>query len=284
MNDRHSSVARGFRPATITLATLALFLAAVGTAFAHDTWLLPTSLRIPVGRAISLSLTSGEAFPVDDFAINATRVMRAEARLAGRTTTLTGARPATLSLRYRWRPMQAGVATIAVELAPKTLSLSADKVDEYLDDIAASPALRARWAGQPQPRRWRESYSKHAATFVRVGNPRADSSWARPLGLGLEIIPERDPTSLRAGDTLGVRVLRSGIPLSGFMLGAHRAGGTAPTFVSTDAAGRARVVLPSAELWMLAGTDLRPSTSPNLEWESDFATVTLSVQPRTRGR
>ena len=112
----------------------------------------------------------------------------------------------------------AGVAAFAVELAPKTLTLTKDKVTEYLDEIGASPALRATWSQMPAPKRWRESYSKHAATFVRVGNPRDDSTWVRPMGLGLEIVPERDPTMLVSGDTLSVRVVRGGRPLVGFVV------------------------------------------------------------------
>ena len=35
---------------------------------AHDTWLLPQSMRVPVGQPVQLALTSGMAFPADDFA------------------------------------------------------------------------------------------------------------------------------------------------------------------------------------------------------------------------
>ena len=171
----------------IALLTIVAPILATGTAFAHDTWLLPSTLRVPVGRQVSLSLTSGMAFPADVFAIQPARVLRAEARLAGVTTALTGARRAARALRYGWTPTRAGVATLAVELAPKTLTLTPDKIDEYLDEIGASPALRATWASIPAPKQWRESYAKHAATFVRVGNPVGDSSWSQPVGLGLEI-------------------------------------------------------------------------------------------------
>ena len=265
------------RHGPIALGVIALLLVTVGTALAHDTWLLPSTLRVPVGQTVTLSLTSGMAFPVDDFAILPTRVTRADVRLAGHTLPLASGRSGTGALRYTWTPKDAGVAAFAVELAPKTLTLTKDKVTEYLDEIGASPGLRATWSQMPAPKRWRESYSKHAATFVRVGNPRDDSTWVRPMGLGLEIVPERDPTMLVSGDTLSVRVVRGGRPLVGFVVGARHAGATTSTFWPTDAQGRARVVLPSAGQWLIAGTDLRRSAKQNLEWESDFVTVTLSV-------
>ena len=51
------------------LAIVAALLVAAGSALAHDTWLLPSNLRVPVGQAVTLSLTSGMIFPVDDFVI-----------------------------------------------------------------------------------------------------------------------------------------------------------------------------------------------------------------------
>jgi Domain of unknown function (DUF4198) len=74
--------------------------------------------------------------------------------------------------------------------------------------VALALSIRAQWDSIPKPKQWRESYIKHATSFVRVGAPRGDSSWASPLGLGLEIDPERDPTVLVEGDALPVRVLR----------------------------------------------------------------------------
>ena len=143
------------RHGPMVLGVIALLLVTVGTALAHDTWLLPSTLRVPVGQSVTLSLTSGMAFPVDDFAILPTRVTRADVRLAGHTLPLASGRSGTGALRYTWTPKDAGVAAFAVELAPKTLTLTKDKVTEYLDEIGASPGLRATWSpdvGANRPR------------------------------------------------------------------------------------------------------------------------------------
>jgi hypothetical protein len=273
-------IAHSSRPIRLG-ALVALTCVAATAALAHDTWLLPASLRVPVGRAVELSLTSGMAFPADDFAIRPDRVVRAESRLAGRTAPLPTPRAGRTALRYRWTPRAPGVAALVVELAPRRLDLTAKQIDEYLDEIGAPAELRDAWRRRPEPKRWREEYAKHATTFVRVGAPDAsDTTWRVPLGAALEIVPERDPTALRAGDTLAVRVLRAGAPAAGFVVGARREGETTPAFARTDAAGRALIPLPRAGRWLLAGTDLRPVSEPDLTWRSDFATVTLAVEGR----
>ena len=261
----------------------ALFLVALvclaGVSAAHETWILPASMRVRVGQPVALSLTSGMAFPADDFPIQPARVVRAQTRLGGKIEQLARPQLQPMSLRYLWTPRTAGVASIGIELAPRTLELEPNLIDEYFDEIHATDAILAQWDSVPEPKHWRESYVKHASSFIRVGSPVGDGSWASPLGLGLEIVPESDPTVLVAGANFRVRVLRHGAPLKGFGVGVRREGESAATFVPTDGNGRAWILLPRAGRWILFGTDLRRVHEPNLEWRSDFVTMTFAVAP-----
>ena len=280
------SAAVGLRRVAIVLAVIGLTLGSVVTAFAHDTWLISATNFGRVGTPFRLGLTSGETFPNDDFSIVSTRVARAIVREAGVTRALPRPTPAALRLEYLWTPRSAGVASVGIELQPKTLVLEPRLIDEYLSEIDASDAIRATWKSLGEKQKWTESYTKHAMTFVRIAPAKSDSawiadkSWTRPLGLALEIVPERDPTALRAGDTLVVRVLRRGVPVPGFSVGAIREGRSKAIFFHTDAAGRARVIVDADGRWLLNGTSLRRSTSGKTVWESDFITATVHVAPR----
>lgn len=262
------------------LAVAIALVCAAALASAHETWILPSTMRVATGHPVTLSLTSGMSFPADSFAIDPKRVSRAEIRLNGKLEQLRGGRSRPTALRYTWIPRAPGIATIAVELGSKTLVLQPKLIEEYFQEIHAGPSIRAQWDSIPKPKQWRESYIKHATSFVRVGAPRGDSSWASPLGLGLEIVPERDPTVLVEGDALPVRVLRRGAPLSGFAVGARREGQSTESFVTTDATGRVSVPLPGAGRWLLFGTDLRRAKEPGLEWRSDFVTATIGVRAK----
>src|SRR6185295_3509553 len=251
-------------------------------AAAHETWILPASMRIAVNKTIAFDLTSGMAFPADDFAIDPKRVAKASARIGGTVETLTRRSARPRSLRFVWTPRRAGVATIGIELAPRTLLLEPKLIDEYYEEIHASPATRAQWDSIPSPKQWRESYVKNATTFVRVGAPVSDTSWSVPFGLALEIVPKRNPTALTAGETLPVLVLRQGAPVAGFQLGARREGApeSSTVFVSTDASGQSAIPLPRGGRWLIFGTDLRRAHEKGLEWKSDFVTMTIGVGPQ----
>ena len=257
----------------------ALLCATLSTvAFAHDTWLVAERSTIAPGSSVTLDLTSGMAFPALDYAIKPDRVARAFVRLAGKTSPVKNRKSAAHSLRFSAPLSEPGVATVWVELAPKSLDLKPAQVKEYLDEIGASPEIRRAYEAAPKPRRWREVYAKHAKTFVRVGDPKADRSWAEPAGMDLEIVPEKDPSTLRAGDDLPVRVIRQGKPAASFPVGLVREGDAHGTLKTTDAAGRVTFRLDRAGRWMLRGTDLRRSTKPGTDWESDFTTLTLVAE------
>jgi uncharacterized GH25 family protein len=276
----------GYRRAAIVLSAVALMLGTVVTAFAHDTWLISATNFGRVGTPFRLGLTSGETFPNDDFSIVSSRVTRAIVREAGVTRSLPRPTAAALRLEYLWTPRAAGVASVGIELQPKTLVLQPRLIDEYLSEIDASDAIRATWKSLGAKQKWTESYTKHAMTFVRIAPAKSDSawiadkSWTRPLGLALEIVPERDPTALRAGDTLVVRVMRHGVPVSGFSVGAIREGRSKAIFFHTDTAGRAGVIVDADGRWLLNGTNLRRSATGATVWESDFVTATVHVAPR----
>lgn len=287
MRDQSDRTARtAVRRVPIVVGAVALTLGIVATAAAHDTWLISATNFGRVGTPFRLGLTSGEIFPNDDFAIVENRVARAVVREAGVTRPLPRPSAVALRLEYMWTPRSVGVASVGIELQPKTLVLEPRLIDEYLGEIDASDAIRATWKSLGDKEKWTESYTKHAMTFVRIAPRKSDSawiadkSWTKPLGLALELVPERDPTALRAGDTLVVRVLRRGVPVPGFSVGAIREGRTKATFFHADDAGRARIIVDADGRWLLNGTSLRRATTGATVWESDFVTATVHVAPR----
>lgn len=267
-------------PRALLLATAGLVLVAA-LASAHDTWLLADRQSVPVGTRLTLSMTSGMAFPKNETRIDPTRLKTATARLAGQSSAL---RPMTSSqnaLRLQAVLTKPGVATIWASLKPRTLELTPKQVTEYLDEIGAPDSVRRLYVGVPQPPRWRERYTKYTKTYVAVGQGVRDSSWREPAGIGLEIVPLTDPTTIGVGDTLTIRVLRGGVPAPAFPISDVFAAEVSNRLVRTDSNGAAKLPAVRAGLWMLRGTDLRrPPSDVDADWESMFSTLTLRVTPR----
>jgi uncharacterized GH25 family protein len=249
------------------------------TARAHDTWLNPKKFAIEPNAAVTLDLTSGMKFPKLEVAPKRERVEIAQCRVAGRAIDITDITSGKQSLVFKVAPPDAGVATLWVKLLPKDLELKPAQVQEYLKEIDAPESLRSEWANM-KPQRWRERYTKHTKSFVRVGSPQDDRSVVRAGRSGTRDRAGEDPTSLRPGVELAVRVLKGGAPHRDFALNAVAAGAAKGETKRTDAEGRVTFRLTKAGSWLLRGTDVRKVDGPEIDWESDFATLTISVLPK----
>ena len=230
-----------------------------------------------VGARVLFDVTSHDGFPALDYAVDPLRVARSGLRLGGKTVPLAVVRRAPKSLELRAALLASGVAVGFVELKPRRLELAADKVAEYLHDIGGGAGLADDPASRPPRRRWREEYRKLAKTILRAGEA-DDASWGEPLGLDLELVPEADPTRLRPGDTLRVRLLEGGRPRSGLAVACLNAARTERGFETTDADGRIAIRLEHPGPWLLAATMLRRVERADLEWQSEFATLTFAVR------
>lgn len=262
------------------VCAIALTVFRTVTAQAHDTWLIPDRFEVAPKTTVTLDLTSGMAFPALEVGPKRERVQSAQCRVGKQTLEITDISAAAKSLVFKVELPENGVGTFWVKLPAKSIELRESEVQEYLDEIAAPESIRKEWAEMQKPRRWRELYTKHPKTFVRVGAPEGDRSWADPVGQELEIIPEKDPTRLQVGDELPVRILKGGAPHKDFAVNAVAAGETKGETRKTDSEGRVVFRFGKAGQWLLRGTDVRKSTKANTDWESDFTTLTLEVKAK----
>ena len=274
--------------ALAAMLTMGVVLAAGAAASStDDTWLVPARATLPAGVDATFDLTSGPAFPTSATAVAAARVRTARLRMAGRSEALPTPVAGPRALRFRVPLRRAGVATVWVSLAPRALTLDSAGVVDYLARIGAPDSVRVAYLRQlpvDGVRRWRERAARHATTHVLVSSPLRprpsddDASWRQPTGMPLELVPLRDPTALRPGDTLTVRLLQRGRPVAETLVGAVGPDGRSLASRRTDAAGRVAIALPRAGRWLLRATQLRHPITAQAEWESDFATLTVAVR------
>jgi uncharacterized GH25 family protein len=178
---------------------------------AHDAWLQPERLTAAPGAILSFDLKRGAEFARTDELLKLEQVKRAVLRLGADVTPVTDMAEADHALRIFATLPRAGVAAVGVELKPEKIVLPADRIDAHLRAMHASEELRTAFAQAAEPPSWRERRVAHVKAFARVGEPpAADRAWSEPVGLALEIVPERDPTLLKADDEFEVRVLKNG--------------------------------------------------------------------------
>lgn len=254
-----------------------IVLVTSGTSFAHDTWIVPNRFHLSGPGMVKLSLTSGMEFPKLDTAINPDRIAVARVRTARGFTDLKSIQPAANALELGVQLRAPGVAIFAVSLNPRPIELQPDDVRHYLEEIGAPSEVQSALVAS-ETKRWRESYVKHAKTFVRVGSTPGGNHWAEPVGMNLEFVPEQDPTGAKPGDRLSFVLLRGGEPLPGQAVYVAREGEREAQKRTSDRSGGVSFVVPRSGQYMIRSTVLRKSTDSEADWDSDFTTLTFQVR------
>lgn len=95
--------------------------------------------------------------------------------------------------------------------------------------------------------------------------------------MALEFIPESDPTALVAGEDLAVRLPKNGQPVPNVGIGLVAGNAKSGKLSKTDSEGRVRLRLERAGWWLIRAMVLEPSSKADLDWESPFTTLTVSV-------
>jgi len=261
------------------LAGAFLALAAL-PATAHDFWLQPAPYWTAPSMPVALTLQVGHGPYRQRSPIPARRIARFQAMAAdGSVTDLRARLHLGASSDADTALAMPGTHVLALETDNRALtSLPALRFDDYLRAEGLTPALDERERTHRTDRDGAERYSRHAKALVQVGPSAstAASTVTRPLGMALEIVPERNPYALPHADALPVRVLYRGQALPGALVKLTRLEhDEAPVETHrTDAAGRATFTVPAQGSWLLNVIWTRPlPADDDVDFETDFASL-----------
>jgi hypothetical protein len=256
----------------LVVAALAL---SGSTLFAHDMWIEPTTFFPEPGAIVGARLRVGQDLIGDPLRwdaalINQFVVEDAEGRrsLVGRN----GADPAGLL-----RVASPGLLVIGYHSNPSAVEQTADKFNQYLKEegLEVVAALRTRLG---QTGGVRELFSRCAKSLVLSGSA-SQMQGDRSLGFTLELVAERNPYTLTAGQELPVRLMYKSRPLAGALVVAiNRDNPSEKLAVRSDNDGRVRFRLPRGGMWLIKAVHMIPAQpDAHAEWESFWASLTFEL-------
>lgn len=243
---------------------------------AHDFWIEPSSFRPAVGSELAIFLRVGQNFRGDPVPRNPRAIEKFVLVAAGDEEPiggLGGTDPAGL-LRVR----QAGLQWIAYRSRRTPITLEPDKFEKYLADEGLESILDARKRRGERMKEGREAFSRSAKALIAV-NGETGRSFDRPLGLTLEVIPEKDPLARRNRGLLPLKVLYEGRPLRDCLVVAlQRDQPQSTAKARTDKEGRVSLKIAARGAWLVKAVHMvvaPPETGA--DWESIWASLTFEI-------
>jgi uncharacterized GH25 family protein len=264
------------------LLALAAAVVVASPAAAHDFWIEPDAYWIAPGATTSLTLQVGHGPDRQRTKIPQRRITRftADKDLDLRGGLTLGGETADGAFRLT----APGAHVLALQTDDRAQShLPAAAYNAYLKDEGLTSALTWRAQNHQADRDGAESYSRQAKAIVQVGPADgAAGEVTRPLGLKLEIVPERNPYAAPHGGRLPVRVYFEGRPLAGALVKltdlAHDE--TPVSARGTDASGRAQFDIPGPGRWLLNVVwTRRAPPSSEADFETTFSSLSFGLPP-----
>ena len=235
---------------------------------AHDTYLMPSKFVVTPGKPLLVSIHNGDSFPASEHATDPSRLITSlkDLRMAGR---------ATLGIAHI---SERGAHYLSAETRPKLIVIEPAKFEAYLQEEGLQHISAARKHNGQTGATGREVYAKFAKALVTVGA--SNAGYARPVGQTFEIVPQADPSTLKAGSMLPVIVLFRGKPIPNIQL--ERASvceGMSDRKVvgRTDREGSLSILVDSPGGWRLHAVHMQPSARPDADWESYWASLTFEI-------
>ncbi len=265
----------------------ALFFTVPTAAFAHDSWLRPTDAAERAdghAQALYLSLTTGNRYPLGEFAVAPTSIVQAACRSLRKPSVplrAQGVLPRSLVMRAaQGKGDNVALRSCWLELNAQDIEIEPPLVQVYLNEIRAPKAAREVWQRQlALGQTWRERYRKFARIELPLPSPESASAaqiaaLRRPQNLGLEIVPVGS-APLAVGQPLLFQVLRDGKPLPDLSVELVSERNPLGVWQQSDAQGHLRHTLPFGGRWLLRATQLELPRMDEKKpaWKSRFVTL-----------
>ena len=244
---------------------------------AHDFWLEPTAFAPLPGQSVGVHLKVGEDFVGD--AVPRNRLLIDEFVVedaAGRHSVRGrhGDDPAGV-LRVR----SSGMLVVGYRGKPNAINLAADMFNHYLreEGLDAVIALRAERGETDAPAR--ELFSRCAKSLLFSGLA-SKGLGDRLLGFTLELVAEKNPYALRAGQALPLRLMYLGRPLPGARVVAiNRSAPGQAVAARSDKAGRVSLMLHREGMWLVKAVHMEQAPADaGADWMSYWASLTFELR------
>jgi len=279
---RPRPLCRSLGSAALAVGLIAGLLGAA-PALAHDFWIVPSSFHPAAGGPLAVRLRVGEHLHGDPVPRDPAQIERFA--LVGPIVGPNAERPiqgppSAEPAGYASMPGP-GLYQIVYRSRRDRVDLPAAKFEEYLtlEGLESISALRRSRGESAKPST--EVFSRCAKALI-VAGAGPQSGFDRPVGLDLELVPEKNPYQLAAGAELPVRLLYHGKPLAGaevFALSLHFPAKTIAARTGRD--GRVVLRLPEGGFWLIEAVHMIPAPPETaVDWESLWASLTFDLPAR----
>jgi len=246
---------------------------------AQELWLQPPLFFPKAGEKFSLSLLSGDGFHPAPYTLLREQVNKVSLHHSTSVTDLKANLKNGSKDQLDVIFSEAGTQLIILQTNSVVSSVDAEKFNEYLkahglDEIYFK---REQTGVLNKPVQERSSY--YTKVLMQAGE-HADDTYKKVIGFPIEIIVEKNPYSLKPGETMPFTILWQGKPLFGTQVKIWNIHNNLTTQQSiyTQQDGRMETRVSNAGLWIVSVVQMVPSKQAGVDWISYRSSLVFSLR------
>lgn len=268
-----------------TLAVM-LYLLSVITpqAHAHDFWLAPDTYTVKPNKEIALSVMIGHPadrmeWPVAPHRIVAFRSIGPNGVQDHQSSIMDAKQSGDIQLEFKDR----GLHILTIETTHALSTLDAKKFHDYLEEEGLTPIKVDRVLKGTTENPGTEVYSRRGKALIQVGKRgKADPAYlSKPVGLTLEIVPDKNPARVKAGELMKSTIYYRGKPVKGATIGLIDLKGDQGLvdIERSGSTGRVGFTRPEQGQWMLHAVWAAPLEGDSrANYDTVFSSLSFSLE------
>ena len=246
---------------------------------AHEFWLEPDRFYNNAGSSAVIRFRIGADFIGEDRELTNDRIVRFESHTAQGVSNLRQNLRADTTGLFQVALESEGTHLIAMETSPAFIELDGAKFTEYLQEDGLDEILYQRRKDEISGDSASEMYSRHTKLILQAGT-KTDDTFKKICGLPLEIIPTKNPATLKKGDPIAFKILFQGKPLFGAKVKVwnrhnHR---TSVQNIFSQQDGTIETHVSNPGVWMVSVVKMIPSPDPQAQYRSYWSTVVFGIR------
>lgn len=245
---------------------------------AHEFWLETNKYFLNVGERCKIQFMVGENFKGEGWDLKKHRIEKLELnQLSGATNVIDSVLTDEALLKLSFK--EPGTKMLVMQSNSAYIELAADKFNEYLKEDGLDEIYAQREKTKTLQTPSRELYSRHTKLLLSVGD-KNDDTYKKVAGLPIEIIPEKNPFTLKKGDKQRFKVLFEGKPLFGGKVRLWNKFDNRTTIqnIYTNQDGTIEMSISTPGPWMISIVRMVPSKDPKADWQSYWGSLVFAIK------
>jgi uncharacterized GH25 family protein len=256
-----------------------VLLALITLVQAHEFWLQPDKFFFKPGERLVVSFKVGENFMGEPWDLKKHRVEKLELHhltgVGDLTDSVSEGEKKNLTVTLK----EEGTHLVVMQSNNAFIEMEGDQFNKYLKEDGLDDIYAHREKTNMLNKSSKEYYSRHTKLLVQVGDKK-DDTYKTIAGFPIEIIPEKNPYTLKKGDLVRFKILFEGEPLFGAKVKIWNRFDNRTTLqnIHTEKDGMMETRISNPGPWMVSVVKMVPSKQPGADWQSYWSSLVFGVE------